>query len=512
MEHKPLSATGQKLYPLVTPNPKPAKSREATIAVHGVGGGVSFAYEQLRNAADIAQRHLLLRSAIERFLRRALHLAAPDPELAEDLIIDLTQSRYLKNHSIPRRVAREIDQLIKQYTNLYEVLITVHGLSTHTASTWVYQILSVAIEQAVSPRAVDAGLVDIMYAHYHQAIDRKPFADVAPADFDIALYCAVHRSLFNADIATTRTHWLMTHPSQPLHVSCSAIDTMFEHRLTNKLGRIINRFGAPARVIIDMVVSGKLTPELLDNPTQLRIQTDAHINTMYDQLLVTTAKSLWRMVAFVFLTKMIIGIGIEIPYDLITYGTLAVAPLLINLFFPPLYMLSGLTSIRRPSRENTAELVRKIERILYQTSAPLKYKLPQPLQNSRSRKLFNVLYAATFLVPLGLTVWVLSAIDFGFVHGAVFFMFFSAVSLLRFRVLQSTREYDVIERPQTLLGAVGDFFYLPFVRLGNWLSDRYQRINIVAFLLDMLIELPLKTSLRFLRQWVSFMRDKRDEL
>jgi hypothetical protein len=57
-----------------------------------------------------------------------------------------------------------------------------------------------------------------------------------------------------------------------------------------------------------------------------------------------------------------------------------------------------------------------------------------------------------------------------------------------------------------------DFLSSPFVRLGHWLSDKYSKANIVTFVLDLAIELPLKSSLRFVRQWIGFMRDKQEEL
>jgi hypothetical protein len=50
------------------------------------------------------------------------------------------------------------------------------------------------------------------------------------------------------------------------------------------------------------------------------------------------------------------------------------------------------------------------------------------------------------------------------------------------------------------------------VRVGHAISDTYSKANIVTFVLDLAIEMPLKTSLRFVRQWIGFMRDKQEEL
>jgi hypothetical protein len=53
---------------------------------------------------------------------------------------------------------------------------------------------------------------------------------------------------------------------------------------------------------------------------------------------------------------------------------------------------------------------------------------------------------------------------------------------------------------------------MPFVAVGRWMSEKYAQYNFVSMLLDMLVELPLKTILRLLRQWGAFVSSKKDEL
>jgi hypothetical protein len=48
--------------------------------------------------------------------------------------------------------------------------------------------------------------------------------------------------------------------------------------------------------------------------------------------------------------------------------------------------------------------------------------------------------------------------------------------------------------------------------VGRWMSEKYSRINLVAMILDMVIELPLKTVLYLVRQWGAFITSKKDEL
>ncbi|HEX6257997.1 MAG TPA: hypothetical protein VFZ48_00795, partial [Candidatus Saccharimonadales bacterium] len=85
-------------------------------------------------------------------------------------------------------------------------------------------------------------------------------------------------------------------------------------------------------------------------------------------------------------------------------------------------------------------------------------------------------------------------------------------SFLGFRLSRLVREIEMFAARQNFFDALRDFFYTPFVIIGRWLSDKYAKVNVVTLILDMAIELPLKTILRLSRQWVRFLGEKRDEL
>src|ERR1700748_2931776 len=80
--------------------PKPAGH---SYHVASLGSGFYFAYEQLRNVAEYREHHLLLRSAIQRYLTRHMRLENFEP-VGADMVTELTQSGYLKNDTIPLKV------------------------------------------------------------------------------------------------------------------------------------------------------------------------------------------------------------------------------------------------------------------------------------------------------------------------------------------------------------------------------------------------------------------------
>jgi hypothetical protein len=83
---------------------------------------------------------------------------------------------------------------------------------------------------------------------------------------------------------------------------------------------------------------------------------------------------------------------------------------------------------------------------------------------------------------------------------------------LGFRLSRVVRELELVTTRSGLLASIRDFIYMPFIMLGQWISEKYSKVNIIALILDTAIELPLKTVLRLVRQWTEFINDKKEEI
>ena len=116
------------------------------------------------------------------------------------------------------------------------------------------------------------------------------------------------------------------------------------------------------------------------------------------------------------------------------------------------------------------------------------------------------------LAVFALATWLLTLIGFSPVHIIIFFVFFSAASFLGFRLSRLIRDLEIVRSASNGFTFVRDTLYLPFVVAGWWMSDKYAQVNIVSMVLDMLIELPLKTILRKIRQWAAFIDDRKDSI
>lgn len=521
MQPLPLSISSKKLVEELTTARKPAVGGQV-FHVASLGAGFYFAYEQLRNVAEYREHHLLLRSAIERFLVRDVHFNNISPVAAE-LVTELTQAGYLKNDSIPLSEIDHIDRLIRQYGIIHQAMTSQHGIDNGTAIKWLFQYASVQIENLLTPDPNLAVFIQFAYEHYLTGVDSQAVEKVDASDqnYRIALYCAMQRALFKSNLATTRYYAtvaslgeLNDQPVEHIIELNQLIDRLFQAPMTNRLARLLTRYGAPIRILREFVLDRGTAADAFKAS---RSETLSKIKLLCTQQYAITQdqlnKRIGKTILFVLITKTLIGISIEIPYDLAMFAEILWLPLAINIFFPLFYMTSISMGIHAPSRQNTEVVTGYIDRILYEgAGAPVTYKPRRRVKSRSLNVVFTTIYAFGFIGSISLLIWLLHKAGFNLVNGSIFFLFFSAVSFLGFRLRQSARELQLLDERQGLLQTLADFLSAPFVRMGHWLSDKYAKANIVTFMLDLAIEMPLKTSLRVVRQWVGFMRDKQEEL
>ena len=107
-----------------------------------------------------------------------------------------------------------------------------------------------------------------------------------------------------------------------------------------------------------------------------------------------------------------------------------------------------------------------------------------------------------------------AAADARLFAGAYWYLFGISIGreLSRLPPSRLIRELEVVRSASNGLTFIRDLIYLPFVVVGQWMSEKYAKVNIVAMVLDMLIELPLKTVLRLVRQWGAFIDDRKDRI
>lgn len=522
-----MSDTTSPLLHLLRQQLDAARTHDATVRAHnaadqpihvpGTGQKISTAYEQLRNAAEYTEDHLLLQRAIKRFYKRNFSLFTKrGRNIGEELIVELTQAGYLRNGAFSNETANKINHLSDAYVQTYSALRQAQ-VSRDEANDWVLSILSVETEGLLNPHGHFAALAYSAYHHYLELFPREAViaSKSEGAEYEISLYIAVHQALLKSDIAIVRHDLMRMYQQTPRDLPAFIdfnrnVTTLYTSRFTQRLKRAVSKHAAPLRILKSMAESRNDLPELLANREQFLGIYTHQTSIDYRQVHSKLNKGIIKSIVFIFITKVIIGVGIEIPYDLIVVGTIATLPLAINLLFPPLYMASLKLGLKVPTQTNARVLHDYIDKALYSDEKPITPVLRDSTRTVSA--LAKWLYAVLFFVPFVIMVYILSLLHFNWVQAVIFFVFLSTASFLGFRLSSMVRELELVSHQPNFLSTVRDFFYLPFILVGQWLSSKYARINAVAHILDVAIELPLKTLLRLIRQWTRFLKEKHEEL
>ncbi|HEX6258352.1 MAG TPA: hypothetical protein VFZ48_02655, partial [Candidatus Saccharimonadales bacterium] len=395
------------------------------IHVAGIGQAISAAYEQLRNAAANTEEHLLLQQAIRRFLKRNISFFSKNPPkaLAEELIVELTQAGYLQNDTIAVDKIRLIDTAIaKSFAGF--LTLRAAGVAQERAINWTLDILCVELEGLHNAeRSRQDVFIHFAYRHF-----KELFAEDAKKEsfdhYDASLYIATHRALLRSDVANVRRDMLqlyrLTIASVPEYIEANQrIDKLYTNETTNRLTRAVSKYGAPFRVMRSMLADGIAFEDLMLDREKFLSAFSAQVEVEHKRTADKLNRGVIKSIIFLFITKVIIGLAIEVPYDIFLTGTVVWLPLAVNILFPPVYMALLRMSLKMPGRPNYVAIRDYVDGILYETQNA-KWHIT-PLKRVESSMPLTILYGLMFVVSFGAVVAVLSLLHFNFVQGVIFF-------------------------------------------------------------------------------------------
>lgn len=478
------------------------------------GGRVSTAYEYLRNAAENFESHLLLQRAIKRFFKRELFLTGQKPShVASELRIELAQSSYMPSGSMSDAVVETIAADIAYGMHLYAELRHMN-VPREKAAEWVLAQLSVATERRLHPQNTRLAMANFAYAYCGEAIQKSYFETWPDFDaYDACLFIAVHQALLKSDLDILRHDLIVFNPNQPMSANDfqqanQSVERLYRSDLAAHLRRTVNKGGAPLRILQRLVYDHKNMDGLLWDRDQFKEAYALQVRKEYVRVEDRLNRGLIKSIVFLFITKVLIGVGLEVPFDIALHGSVKWLPLITNLLFPPVYMALLRLGLHTPSAKNSQALASIMDAALFDDKiGPI-----IPPKRRRTSHLRQLAYVVMFALPVACAVALLYALEFNVLQMAIFLVFFSTASSLGFRLGALVRELEIVRRPNGFVTSLFDFFYWPFVVGGQWLSSKYSQLNVVARFLDIMIELPLKTVLRLVRQWARFLDERREQL
>jgi hypothetical protein len=497
----------------------------------GVGYNVSrtvsalaVVFEKIRNAVEFRAEHLIRRAAIERILKRRVLLDGAAGPIAENLVTELLWAKYIDSSFIDEDKITELTLIIDKYLTIKQAISAGHA---DVPWEYVLGIASSEIEESIVPAKKRQAL---LYFFYQANRPKIALAGVDENQTNLITLVASERAYMQSDDALIAYHlttlllpnWLNnskeTVPSTITQFlkATRTIRTSLTHQLTAPVFRYLRRQVPPFLLLKDFFVeAGPEVKNYIDDPKKLDEKLTQIAINKYNETGRKVRRAMVRSFIYIFLTKMVFAFALEAPYDIYIMKKLAPIPLVINTLFPPLmlFLVAGLFSV--PGADNTRRLIDRIHKLIYHFDDVTREKdtfneRPQERRPALSIA-FSFFYFATFAITFGLINIALTALQFSIPSKIIFVFFVALVSFFAYRIRHSAKEYEMIER-QGLLEPVMDFFLMPVLQAGQFLSSEIAKLNIFIFIFDFVLEAPLKVIFEVVEEWIRFIRTKKDEI
>jgi hypothetical protein len=494
-----------------------ALPEEETFSANIVVGRLAFFYEKMRNTLEYKDEHLILKSALERILKRKFKHYIKGQELGKEILSEMIAGGYINNGEIPISVIDKIDSILSRYYDLLQILGS-------RIKKDINSLIACAIEEKFKKEVLEDEAL-ILFAFSDTKNKVKADIVVDQNKFEQELYISLHRNILKSDYQTIRYRFLkMAIPNlEDSYSDIHSISALVEQRNADfdallkssiKTGMLkLSRKLAPAYLIIGKIIKDTSVDNivsLFSNPDDMRHKVDVTYSKWRESAYGKISSAAIKSVMFILFTKMVLAFIVELPYEIFVLRRINYIALGINLLFPPLYMFLSTFTISVPGRENLILIQSAVKKILFEDGE--EYIARLKTAGSLKKTVFFLVYLLTFCFSFGLLSWGLIELDFSVVAGILFFVFFSTVSFFAYRISNISKDLVILKQRGTIKDAIFDFFSLPFIKLGQLLSSSFSRINIFLFFFDFIVETPFKTLIKFIDEWVGYAREKKDDI
>jgi hypothetical protein len=500
---------------------------EEVIKVSVMTSAIAFMYEKLRTIVDYNEDHLLRKSAIFRILKRRFLEGGDYYKIAENLIKELISARYLENNKLPESMIVETAQIIEKYDLLYTGIEQQKGIQAALGLyDWILNLAACEIEESIMPANKMKVLVRFMFEEVKAKVQIVSHYQLSEDEVNLQLFLAVNRSLVKSDkpmleymiLKLWYADWKDNYHNflpqfiDQVYEIKEAVNLQINHRLANKLLQVCRRYAMMTIILRDVIYDDFANANrLVEDQKYLENKIREVCQEKYSETKRRLKTQISRAIIYVFLTKMLLAMIVEIPFDMYLLHTFSLFAAAVNVIFPPFLMILIAITIRTPGDKNTSAMIKGIINILNGTGEIQFVREPKK-RNWFVWSILNFLYLLSFLIPFGLIIYFLHKIEFSILSIGLFVIFFSIVSFFGVRIRRSARELNVLSKKENILGELFDFFTLPFIRMGRFLSLNFSKVNIFVYILDFLIEAPLKIILQGIEEWLAFFKEKKEDL
>jgi len=497
------------------------------VQVDSLVSKLAFIYEKVRTAIEYKEEHLIRQSAILRILQRRLLIKVSIENLGISLIKELIRAGYLENGLIPASKVEKVNKIIEKYLaviNLGHVSLTNHrGLHK-----WLLEIAACEIEECLMPPLANWAIVEFAHKVFYPKLDIQD-ETLTEKQKNLYAYLALYRALVKSDEGMMNYHlfkyyysnWNKATPAEVMEVAKKinnlrvAIEKFKKYYLYDRLYRLFKKYNFIFLNLKELILDNPAEAEAVFNDqARFKKQLEKSCTGFYKKIRGKLTRGIIRVTIYIFITKMALVLLLELPYEYYIVKHVTYLPFYINALFPPLLILFLGIFIKTPSQKNTEQVIKLAEGIVYQNDmVDLKSGFDiAPRRSFVFNVLFNVLYIILFTISFGFFVYLLRGLHFNLFSLCIFLLFLSIVSFFGIKMRMKARELMVIDRKDSFLFLILNLFSLPFLKVGQFVSEKISKINVFVFIFDFIIEAPFKVFLEVIEDWFAFLKQKKEEI
>lgn len=513
---------------------KAVSIEEKTVEVRNTLGKLARVYERIRNAVEYKGEHVLRRNAIERVLKRlaweqeSIKANVDTDQMAEDLIKEMIWARYLENKSVPVSKIQDVGKVLNKYFYIIQNLDTIpKDKSVAQIRSWIFGIASSEVEEVLDKKEREL-YINLMqdWFEYFFKWDANGLKD---SEQSTQIYLAIHRALVKSDEPIMRYHMLLRQFPEWRDSKRSDVNKFIQlfPSIYKSIEDKINYSGRIGlyRRIQRHTAAFEVLQELVENDTDDFYKTIQDVNKFekkireickekYGEIKEKVNRGIVRSIMYIFVTKVIFVLILEVPYEIFRLGEVRYIPLTMNIMLPPILMLIIGLSIRTPDEKNTEMIIDRLKTVVYKQKTIEKnsFNLHEVKARSRLMKFFGYFYSILFIAVFVGFGYMLTKVGFTLFGLLLFFVFLSLVLLFSFRIKYQASQMKVESEEKGFIAHFFDYITLPFLNVGFFLSKGLAKLNVFTIILDFLIEAPLKSIIDLSEEWTSFVQEKREDV
>jgi len=516
------------------------KEKIPVIHVDEIASKVAAAYETVIKVINWKEEQLVRRTAIERKLKRRLITEISGIKLvsdikpdrtAESLVLESIRGGHLPNDQIPQNKIATVQQILEKYIHILRNNFNSKDHKNRVQFyNWILEIAACEIEETLAPPIRENALISSMANIMEERIQMNPSDIINDEDKRIQIFIAVHRTLFHLDdpIISYRLlkyrypDWIKASAEMIENIASNInnirqnLDKDLRHPLSGKFFKLGERYETLWLLLGDILNILIKNPgnieEKFTNPKALKNL----IRDTYEKRLKTLRRRLLKMAIFstlsIFIANGFSLFVVEVPLARWLYGQFNPKAMVADIVGPTMLMLFLTITTKKPPKNNLEVITKEIGKIVYSKGENDVYEIKvSKRRNYIFNFFFGLLYLVACAISLGGIIWILRF--FGLPPTSIFIntMIVAVIIFSGLVIRQRAKEITVDEKV-TFWEFILDILSIPVAKLGQWLSTKWKKYNVVSVFVTTLIDMPFLGFINFIENWSSFLKEKKAEL